>query len=288
MLKALVPSAVLLITPFNVSLFAEKSCLNDGFYGSFGGQSVFNVTMSCLEVGIPALDSGVIVSVSPSAQQLVWVQKEAIDDGLQLESTTIINALDQLFTRLSAPLRDNSGPGDQQVFVTSEFDNTYEILHRTPSSALLSVSPDLANVIDISLPRFYKSTLLQTAPYVPVPPSTVDYVKGLLSSLKFDPVVASIVNSISVPGMKRDIRYLTGEDEESPIVSRHSFAVGSRIAAAWLKDRFEEMGATCELKHFRVGFAPNVIWYVNRSFQQHKSFITLSFFYSSQSLSIYC
>ncbi len=61
--------------------------------------------------------------------------------------------------------------------------------------------------------------------------------------------------------MLNDIRFLTGEDGKSGIVSRHSFASGSRTAAAWLKDRFEDTGAECELKPFLSGFAPNVIWY---------------------------
>lgn len=272
MLKALIPSALLLITPFNVSLFSEESCLKDGFYGSFGGQSVFNVT-SCLD-GAPGLDAGVIVPIFAPAQQLVWVQKAAIDDVLLLqEPSTVENALDQLFNNLSGP-RPRGVSENQHAFVT-EFDKTYKILHRTPSSALLSVSPNIANIIDISLPRFYKSTLL-TSPvsYIPVPPASVEHVKDLLSSLKFDPVVASIVNSISVPDMKRDVRYLTGEDEESPIISRHSFATGSSIAATWLEHRFEEMGLLCELKYFLVGFAPNVIWYAS-FFRRYMSLVTL-------------
>jgi len=67
------------------------------------------------------------------------------------------------------------------------------------------------------------------------------------------------VDSISVPQMINDIRFLTGEDGVSGIMSRHSFAEGSRTAASWLKDRFEDTGATCELQPFLVGFAPNVV-----------------------------
>ncbi|OAX33683.1 Zn-dependent exopeptidase [Rhizopogon vinicolor AM-OR11-026] len=59
--------------------------------------------------------------------------------------------------------------------------------------------------------------------------------------------------------MRADIRWLTGEDGESGIVSRHSFSEGSRVAANWLKERFEEAGATCELRPFKMGFAPNVV-----------------------------
>ena len=66
--------------------------------------------------------------------------------------------------------------------------------------------------------------------------------------------------------MRSDIRYLTGEDKDSPIVSRHSFAPGSRVAAEWIKEQVESTakgtGVKCELRDFLEGFAPNVIWYV--------------------------
>lgn len=60
--------------------------------------------------------------------------------------------------------------------------------------------------------------------------------------------------------MLSDIRFLTGEDGASGIVSRHSFAKGSRVAAKWIQARIENTGATCELRDFLTGFAPNVIW----------------------------
>jgi len=62
-----------------------------------------------------------------------------------------------------------------------------------------------------------------------------------------------------VPQMRNDIRFLTGEDLSSPILSRHSFSEGARIAANWLRDRVENTGARCELRQFLPGFSPNVI-----------------------------
>jgi hypothetical protein len=264
MFKTTLISTVLVI-PFHPSLFAEQSCLTNSFYGSFNGQSVFNMNPPCFEAGLPSfLDSGTIIPAFRPVQQLVWVQEQAVDEALwNRENTTSERALDRLFSRLEAPLTNSRAYGEQQIFIASETNKSYEILYRTSSSALLSLNSHAARAIDTLLPPFYKSTLLPTSPisYVPVPEGKVRVVKDILSSLRFDPVVASIVNAISIPQMKRDIRYLTGEDEESPIVSRHSFAAGSGAAAAWLKERFEATGAICELKEFLVGFAPNVIWY---------------------------
>jgi len=150
---------------------------------------------------------------------------------------------------------------DQTVLSAESEQFQFELLYRSQSSALISVSSDTALALPELLPRFYKSIALPSAPvpYLPVPSAAIERVKYLLSTLKFNPDVASIVNNISVAGMTNDIRWLTGEDGVSGIISRHSFAPGSRVAAQWLKEQFEDTGATCRLKNFKLGFAPNVI-----------------------------
>jgi len=99
-------------------------------------------------------------------------------------------------------------------------------------------------------------------PFPSVPDHAKARVRDILNSLRFNPEVAKIVSNISIPQARNDVRFLTGEDLKSGIQSRHSFSQGSRIAAEWLKVRFEETGAECELRPFLLGFAPNVIWYV--------------------------
>lgn len=264
----LTPSAFI-ITPFDQALFASKTCLTDNFYGSFNGQGVFSITPSCFEAGLPSWHPGTIIPTFRPVQQLVWVSEQAVHESLwSRENATSVSALEQLFRRLSLfedfghSSTNGRGYGEQHPFITSEAYESYEVLYRTSSSALLSLNPDTAMTVDTMLPPFFRSTLLPNSPvpFVPVPEGKVKVVKDILSSLRFDPVVASIVNVMSISQMKRDIRYLTGEDEQSPIVSRHSFAAGSRVAAVWLKERFEATGATCELREFQIGFAPNVIW----------------------------
>jgi len=150
---------------------------------------------------------------------------------------------------------------EQHIMVNTEQSSTYELFYRTPTAALLSVSSHVALHLDTILPRYWKSTPLPSSPveFIPVPPSAVEPIKSVLSTLAFSPTVASLVNNISIPQMKNDIRFLTGEDGQSGIVSRHSFVEGSRVAAAWLLARFVETGATCQLKPFLQGFAPNVV-----------------------------
>ncbi|KZP30099.1 Zn-dependent exopeptidase [Athelia psychrophila] len=263
MLQALIPSALLLVTPFNADIFSEQPCLTNGYYGFFNGQSVFSVDSACFESnGLAGLESGSLVPSYKPIQQLVWLQEEAVDQSLwDRVNSTAASALDDLLARLALSRPGETASDGQQVFQAPAHDTAYELLHRTPSSALVSLSPEVARTIDTLLPPFYKSALLPTAPvpYVPVPSPAVDRVKALLKAFRFDPYVAAVVNSISLPWLRNDVRWLTGEDPTSHIVSRHSFATGARVAAGWLKERFEDQGAVCELRPFRAGFAPNVI-----------------------------
>jgi len=251
--------ALLLITPFVPSLF--DTCLSSSYYGNYNdGQttnSIFLPNVACLDSwsSQTLASSASIAEAKQDIQQLVWVQQEAVEPSLLAATRSFQPEFDSFLQRLTTPKRVVRG---QEVLAVPE---QYELLYRTPTAALLSVSESTARTIDTILPRFWKSSLVSTTPvdYMPVPDEALKHVKEVLSNLRFNPEIAAIVDSISVPQMINDIRFLTGEDGISGIMSRHSFAEGSRTAASWLKDRFEDTGATCELQPFLVGFAPNVI-----------------------------
>jgi len=190
-------------------------------------------------------------------QRLVWVEKEAVEASLiNAEKET----MDDFFQHFGLVPMTVPGIDQQQTFSQST-PHSYELLYQTPDVLLLSVPSNEAYGIDLILPRFWKSTILPNSPveYVPVSPESIEPIKETLAKLRFDPVIASIVNNISVPQMKKDIRFLTGEDGKSGIVSRHSFTPGAIVAANWIKGVIEESGAECELWSFMEGFTPNVI-----------------------------
>ncbi|KAJ7490258.1 hypothetical protein B0H11DRAFT_2009769 [Mycena galericulata] len=253
----------LLITPFTPSLF-DHSCLSDSYYGNYNDgettNSVFLPDAACLDswTAQGLASSAHIVQAEQHFQQLVWVEQEAVEPSLMAATSSFRNEFDGFLQRLSTPKRVAR---DQEVLSTPEKEMGYELLYRTPTAALLSVRHRTARTIDTILPRFWKSVLVPSTPvnFLPVPDEALKHVKHVLATLRFDPDVAAIVDSISVPQMINDIRFLTGEDGVSGIMSRHSFAEGSRTAASWLKDRFEDTGATCELQPFLEGFAPNVV-----------------------------
>ncbi|KAJ7229409.1 Zn-dependent exopeptidase [Mycena haematopus] len=254
--------ALLLVVPFAPSLF--DSCLRSSYYGNYNdGQTtngIFMPDIACLDSwsSQTLASSASIVEAKHDIHQLVWVEQEAVDYSLIAATPSFQSEFDSILQRLAAPKRARLGR-EQEVLATPEME--YELLYQTPTAALLSVSESTARTIDSILPRFWKSSLVSTTPvdFTPVPAEALKTVKEVLSNLRFDPEIAGIVDSISVPQMINDIRFLTGEDGISGIMSRHSFAEGSLVAANWLKDRFQDTGATCELQPFLQGFAPNVI-----------------------------
>jgi hypothetical protein len=271
--------ATLLLTPFDPTIFSSQpqDCLSSAYYGTYGGQSLFVPTSECLTNSAEFLSSGSLIPSAKDVQdaQLVWVEEAAVEDNVRGAELNFGIELDNFLENsgiVAEALVDEdaendsyvvvSKPGQSVMDVNSGAPAQFELLHRTPNAALLALSPELAQNLVYFLPRLWKFTPVPAAPvqYIPVPSKSVEPVRKLLASLKHEPVVAALVDTISVKQMKKDIEWLTGEDEKSPIVSRHSFAEGSRTAAAWIKDVFESTGATCELKNFLIGFAPNVIW----------------------------
>ncbi|KAG1789491.1 uncharacterized protein HD556DRAFT_1446895 [Suillus plorans] len=268
-----VASALLFVAPYTPNIATIETtpgCLTDNFYGTYGGRSIFHIPPTCLETSFIKGSSIQSVSLLPyvanGERQLVWLQESAIDSTLV---TPEYEAEVQDFFRWLGEDGYSMGGGQQlsgHQHLLSSADEPGVELHLVNlqqaggSHGLIAVEPSLVPSIEALLPRYWKPYILPKQPtsYIPVPKPAIEHVKNLLETVRFDPVVSSLVNNISLSQMRDDIRWLTGEDGKSGIVSRHSFAEGSRVAANWLKERFEETGASCELKTFLTGFAPNV------------------------------
>lgn len=244
--------------------FANESCLSDNYYGTYGDTSLFllNPDSECftsLRATEPPgyVESG-ILPITKKNHQLMYIHKVPVQDN-----TDSVNQLTKALERLSAYTMDaDSGVSSSQTTFGLEGQDGYSFLHYTGVDAIISVPPHLIPHIDKALPPPFKAYAIPAEPLVitPVPEDAVDRVKGWLENLKFNEEIASIISDISVPQMRNDIRYLTGEDSSSPIMSRHSFSEGAKISANWLRDRIGSTGAHCQLREFLAGFSPNVIW----------------------------
>ncbi|KAI0744832.1 Zn-dependent exopeptidase [Earliella scabrosa] len=253
LINTVAPLGLLLATPYGQDF--SNSCLSQAYYGTHGQHNVFiTKDEACIAESANYMNNGAVVALTEGVQQLVWLQQQAVDN--EIKPPTFVDEFNMFFSRLSSPAAPSEG--EQVVFGGRK---SAQLLYRTTTSALVSVDSETALTLDQHLPRFWKASPLPPAPvpFIPVPSKAVDRVKGILDNLKFDPEVAAIVNNISVPQLRADVRYLTGEHPMSEIISRHSFSKGVLIAADWLKATFEAHGASCTLKPFLSGFAPNVI-----------------------------
>ncbi|OJA10128.1 hypothetical protein AZE42_09373 [Rhizopogon vesiculosus] len=262
-------AALLFITPYAQDMSAIETapgCLTDNYFGTYGGQSVFHISIPCLEnSSFQGFEAATIVPyVADGDRQLVWLQETAIDSALVIpEYETEVQNFVKWLEEDGYAMGSASGY-QQTLSATLEYRVELQFIKVQPGvgfHGLVAVDPSLVPSIEALLPRYWKPYILPEQPmsYLPVPKLAIEHVKSLLETARFDPVVSSIINRISLAQMRANIRWLTGEDGESGIVSRHSFSEGSRVAANWLKERFEETGATCDLKPFKMGFPPNVV-----------------------------
>jgi hypothetical protein len=244
----------------------HQSCLADRYYGTYDGQSLFMLDSDfhCDPSG-PGLELGResdTISVYPH-HELLFLKKMEIE-GAIVDEAALFGGLE----RLAAQTRDSDGaatPGAQWPLTNHA--PMYSIPYHKGYSAILSISPHLLPYIDQALPPSYKAYAL---PKIPLPLRRVpEEAKGRIrrwtDSVEYDDDIDRIVKGLPVSQLLRDVRYLTGEDPGSPILSRSSFSEGARLAAEWILEQIEETGAYCELKQFLPGFAPNVVWCVTSS-----------------------
>lgn len=258
----------LLIAPFTSNLLSLGPCFSNNFFGTYRDAnswlSVFNVSdTSCVEIWDSELGSAHYVQAPEAGRSLVWLEKVDIDQKLEDRISNSETALGDFWLALQQQSTTELQEVEQKVVSTDKWLSTgYDVHYLTESAALISLDVSTAKVVDTLLPPFWRSILLPENPvqHVAANSDSVEVVRNILSQVKFDPVVASIVNNISLAQIKNDIRFLTGEDKQSGIESRHSFSSGALVAALWLKERVEGTGAICKLEPFLVGFAPNVIW----------------------------
>ncbi|CUA77806.1 bacterial leucyl aminopeptidase [Rhizoctonia solani] len=188
---------------------------------------------------------------------LFWLEEALLDESIRpVGAKSTMETIFNFVERVNEEARTNVGT-DQALM-----NNPASIMYLGNTGALISLSPSLLPELDKMLPQYIKPTMLPTSP-LPLntektKPST-KYLQSVLENLRFNPEIARLTASLSLHKMQDNIRWLTGEDPKSRIISRHSFSPGARVAADWIQDKFEAAGAKCKQKPFLEGFAPNVV-----------------------------
>ena len=267
----LVPTAPALLTLFiiNATLHEfspiHRSCLTDRYHGTYSDQSLFMVDPDShcdpSELGLGLDWEAHPISVHPH-YELLFLKKMEIKDAIS-DKGTLLGELE----RLSEYADNDTSPTSGAQLPLIEDAPMYSVLYHAESSAILSISPHLLPYIDRVLPPSYKAYAL---PKIPLPFRRVleeakRRIRRWTDAVEYDDNISWIVEGLSTHRLRKDVRYLTGEDSSSPILSRSSFSEGGQLAAEWILEQIGETGAECELKQFLPGFAPNVIWCVPSS-----------------------
>ena len=264
----LLPTAPALLTLFiiNATLHefssVHQSCLIDRYYGTYDDQGLFMVDPDSRcdpsELELESDWEAYPISVHPH-YELLFLGKMKIEDVIS-DTDTLFGELERL-----AEYADNdASPTSGAQWPLIDDAPMYSVLYYAESSAILSISPHRLPYIDKVLSPSYKAYAL---PKIPLPFRRVSEeakrrIRRWTDAVEYDDDIGWIVEGLSTRRLRKDVRYLTGEDSSSPILSRGSFSEGGQLAAEWILEQIGETGAECELKQFLPGFAPNVIWCV--------------------------
>ncbi|KAF8675066.1 peptidase M28 family [Rhizoctonia solani] len=253
--------------PERISQYSD--CLSTSYYGTYG-QDLTHVFVSepeCLSTIQPYLTESAHTSAVREAKEdeehkmLFWLEEALLDNAIRPAGIkSARESISDFVRRVNEEAGRNLAAG--QVLVNDEESEVASILYSTNTGALVSLSPSLLHELDKILPQYINPTMLPTTPLPLMAEKTkhsAKYLNKVLSNLRFNPDISRLTSSLSLDKMQDNIRWLTGEDSKSPIISRHSFSPGARVAADWIQGKFEAAGGKCKQKPFLEGFSPNVV-----------------------------
>ncbi|CAG7847752.1 Peptide hydrolase {ECO:0000256/RuleBase:RU361240} {ECO:0000256/RuleBase:RU361240} [Serendipita indica DSM 11827] len=212
--------------------------------------SLYATSSACTGLGDTPIEASVSLESTPSSDILFWVEEIVTDGQLRAQS----HGAPKIFIE--------SVIDSHQVSLSGSRTAPGKILWFSETAAILSIPEDQISTLDMHLSPLWEAVRIPVDP-LPIKASTESdsdkRLRKILSTVHFNPDISSILSSISLARMLFDIRWLTGEASDSPIISRHSFSDGARVAAKWIRSKMEEYGAACEYMDFLEGFAPNII-----------------------------
>lgn len=171
------------------SIPITSSCIDYlGPYGTEGDTyHLHRAQQDCISLNTPPAED---VSIVPFLEdrKLIYVQEAGVDASVRSDEPS--------FSAFLEGIVNSQRP--QTTFSMLGFD----VIYSTKTSALLSVSPQIADQIDTYLPRFVVPILVHTtsklAGYIPVPDTSRKRVLKWLNSVSHKPEINDIVDSISV------------------------------------------------------------------------------------------
>jgi len=137
------------------------------------------------------------------------------------------------------------------------------LLFSKPHFALFSThvhsTAGFVSSISIDFPRTTEIITLPSKPMRRISKGVNKHLAKVASSLTYRQNVADLIGQVSQNYLQDYVRFLTGEDAASPLLSRNSFSEGGVVAGVWAAAVFERDGFKIQRTVFNDLYCPNVI-----------------------------
>lgn len=232
---------IMLITKESPSS-ALPECLQASYHGSYGRRHVFlPATAECTNTAFTAgaFSEGSMVSLDDDDAHYVWVGPAGVEGW-----EGGVDAMFAAWDRIEAASEDllTSATGDSQEYfsndasIAGQVDGVPKLLNVDEDGMFISVTPRTLPVLDTLLPSGLVPVGVSATPLGwGVPKHYAENLANITRHLTSNSDLHTVVGTLNATSIRKTVRYLTGEDKDSGIVSRHSFTAGARVAAAWLK-----------------------------------------------------
>lgn len=237
------------------------SCLQESYHGAYGSMAdsdhVYITDEECItEHGALAssgMKSGSIAALDDRAdgQVLIWIGEAGVQ-GMEAKTLAVTDSVYEGILANLEMLEDLPRSADDLLHADAQqvmgakarpFERL-TLYHQSRHSMILGVPERTLSVIDRIVPGHFSLVALPSHAYplafgsssygAPVPEHLIDNLANITSNLKYSSKLHKVLDALDYRELVRNVRFLTGESG-SGIVSRHSFAPGSRIAAKWIK-----------------------------------------------------
>lgn len=245
-----------------------SDCVAASYRGHYAGQHAYLLTDDCSSTAsLGVLDSGSLVPLA-SKDRIAWV---GASNALPSTREDMLAAWETIDSIASSLLSTETEDG-QTSFSTKSFqvslDRLPALIHASASGLYLSVPSTIFPVLDTFLPAHLRPVAFPRQPLAlpstrgnrwGIPEEQVERLINITENLRFNPKVAAIASTISAKEILEDVRYLTGEREDSDIESRHSFHPDIMKALRWVLRQMGALGVDCSPYLHEEGFAPGLL-----------------------------
>lgn len=127
-------------------------------------------------------------------------------------------------------------PISRSLHAETDIDDLLSLYTSSPSTAHL----EFLTISSLSLP--FPSLSSSSS----VPPSSISRIVEISSQIRFSPLVSELLATLPRDGFKKDVKYLTGEDQgdvksDKGWTGRHSMSEGGRKASDWILSAFDTL-----------------------------------------------